>query len=361
MASIRTESLTKRYGDVIAVDQVDVAIPDGSLTAILGPSGCGKTTLLRCIAGLTMPDKGRILIDDADVTNLPPFKRKLGMVFQRPSMFPHMTVYENLAWGLQLRRWPKERIPDRVREMLALVHLEGLEERAFNQLSGGQAQRVVIARSLAPEPDLLLLDEPLSSLDAKLRDQLKLEIAEIHRETACTTLLVTHDQAEALTIADNVLLMHEGRIVQEGSPLDVYQHPRTVFSANFIGANNLLPGVLIGTGQGLLAQVEGTDVRISPESIPGDLGPGASVWVCVRADDIDVLNGDHPERGQKTVSVQVERSSMTGGTVLVEGRLGDHALRVHIGGSRRFHFLDIEGSTLPCTLGNVSLIPREHE
>lgn len=200
MANVRVEGLTKRYGQVVAVNNVDVEIKEGSLTAILGPSGCGKTTLLRCIAGLLTPDAGKVFIGKEDVTNVPPFKRNLGMVFQRPSMFPHMTAYKNIAWALQLRGWPKDKISSRVTEMLKLVHLEGMEERAFSQLSGGQAQRVVIARALAPQPDILLLDEPLSSLDAKLRDQLKLEIAEIHRKAGCTTVLVTHDQAEALTI-----------------------------------------------------------------------------------------------------------------------------------------------------------------
>ncbi len=245
MATVRTEGLTKRYGSVVAVDRLDVEIKEGSLTAILGPSGCGKTTLLRCIAGLTTPDEGRIYIGDEDVTNVAPSRRNLGMVFQRPSMFPHMTAFDNIAWGLQLRKWPKDKIASRVKEMLRLVQLEGMEDRRFAQLSGGQAQRVVIARALAPAPRLLLLDEPLSSLDAKLRDQLKLEIAEIHRKAGCTTILVTHDQAEALTIADNVLLMYNGKIVQEGAPLDVYRYPQTLFSADFIGTNNFLPGRIV--------------------------------------------------------------------------------------------------------------------
>src|SRR4051812_31820644 len=218
MADIRTEEVLKLYGNVAAVDHVSLEIRQSSFTAILGPSGCGKTTLLRCIAGLIDPDSGHIYIGGTDVTKLPPFKRNLGFVFQRPAMFPHMTVYENVAWALQLRKWPKAKIKDRVMEMLKLVRLDPLSERTAHQLSGGQAQRVVIARALAPQPDVLLLDEPLSQLDAKLRDELKLEISMIHRATGCTTVMVTHDQAEALTIADNVLLMHEGRIVQQGSP-----------------------------------------------------------------------------------------------------------------------------------------------
>src|SRR5258707_10031105 len=161
MANVRIKDLVRRYGSVLAVNHVSVEIREGSLTAILGPSGCGKTTLLRCIAGLIMPDEGQIFIGDRDVTRLEPSKRNLGMVFQRPSMFPHMTAYENIAWGLQLRGKTKHEIPDRVHEMLQLVHLDGMDRRAFRQLSGGQAQRVVIARALAPAPDILLLDEPM--------------------------------------------------------------------------------------------------------------------------------------------------------------------------------------------------------
>lgn len=369
MASIRIKGLVKRFGNrrgdragiVVAVDHIDVHIADGSLTAVLGPSGCGKTTLLRCIAGLTMPDEGRIFIDDVDVTDLPPFRRNLGMVFQRPSMFPHMTAYQNLAWALRLRGWPKDRIAERVQAMLALVNLEGMEDRTFNQLSGGQAQRVVIARSLAPEPDLLLLDEPLSSLDAKLRDRLKLEIAEIHRKTGCTTILVTHDQAEALTIADNVLLMHKGKIVQEGTPLDVYRNPQTLFSANFIGTNNLLPGVITEVGDEVIVKLTGSETCLKADRHPSDVRVGARVWACVRADDIDVLANGLVAIDRNVITVAVARSSMTGGIVIIEGQLEGQPLRIHVGGSHRFDFLDPSRPTITCELGNVSVIPREDD
>ncbi|MBZ0303838.1 MAG: ABC transporter ATP-binding protein, partial [Anaerolineae bacterium] len=285
MAQVFINDLIKRFDQVVAVDRVNVEIPEGSLTAILGPSGCGKTTLLRCIAGLLMPDEGRILIGNSDVTHLEPFKRNLGMIFQRPSMFPHMTASENIAWGLRLRKWPKQDIPNRVKEMLRLVHLDGMENRSFKQLSGGQAQRVVIARALAPAPDLLLLDEPLSALDAKLRDELKLEIAEIHRKTGSTMVLVTHDQGEALTIADNVLLMNEGRIEQEGSPIEIYRNPKTLFSATFIGTNNFLPGTVLKNTPETVVSLDGLNMTFnSPRPYP-DLPPGSTVWVCIRADD----------------------------------------------------------------------------
>jgi ABC-type Fe3+/spermidine/putrescine transport system ATPase subunit len=280
------------------------------------------------------------------------------MVFQRPSMFPHMTAYQNIAWGLKLRRWPRKQIPGRVREMLKLVHLEDMEDRRFSQLSGGQAQRVVIARALAPEPDILLLDEPLSALDAKLRDELKLEIAEIHRKTGCTTILVTHDQGEALTIADNVLLMDEGKIMQEGSPLDVYRRPANMFSANFIGTNNFLPCKVVEVGDEALVLLDETDVKLRVAGDFDGLQPGVDVWACVRADDIDVIDRDQALKYRNVVSVKVKRASLTGGTVILESLLTGQAIRIHVGGSRRFELLNSNGSDIICALGYISLIPR---
>jgi|FLYN01.1.fsa_nt_gi ABC-type Fe3+/spermidine/putrescine transport system ATPase subunit len=359
MANVRIKDLVKRFDQVIAVNHVNVEIREGSFTAILGPSGCGKTTLLRCIAGLNLPDEGQIFIGDKDVTHLEPFKRNLGMVFQRPSMFPHMTAYDNIAWGLKLRNWPKNDIPNRVREMLQLVHLEGMENRRFRQLSGGQAQRVVIARALAPAPDLLLLDEPLSALDAKLRDELLLEIAEIHRKTGCTTLLVTHDQGEALTTADNVLLMNEGKIEQEGSPLDIYRNPRTLFSATFIGTNNFLPGLVREVGDETVVEVEDLGVTFRANRNGADLPRGAPVWVCMRADDIDIISHDQTNGYRNVITVDVERASLTGGIVIVEGKLKGKPLRIHVGGGRRFDLLNAAGATITCGLSNIALVPRD--
>lgn len=359
MANVVIEDLVKQFGDVYAVNHVSVEIPEGSLTAILGPSGCGKTTLLRCIAGLAMPDSGKISIGGKEVTFLEPSKRNLGMVFQRPSMFPHMTAFENIAWGLRLRNWPKKDIHKRVEEMLALVHLEGMEERAARQLSGGQAQRVVIARALGPEPDLLLLDEPLSALDAKLRDELILEISEIHRKTGSTTLLVTHDQGEALTIADNVLLMNEGEIEQEGTPLDIYQKPRTLFSATFIGTNNFLPGVVKGTGDDMIVEIEDLDTRFRAKDSGASVGDGMAVWVCMRADDIDVIEAHQANNYANVIEVDVKNAALTGGFVIIEGLFQGKPLRIHVGGGQRFNLLESAGTTITCGLSHIALIPRE--
>lgn len=361
MANVRIQNLVKRYDQVLAVNHVSVDIHEGSLTAILGPSGCGKTTLLRCIAGLIMPDEGQIFIGERDVTRLEPFKRNLGMVFQRPSMFPHMTAYDNIAWGLQLRGRSKREIPDRVQEMLQLVHLEGMERRAFRQLSGGQAQRVVIARALAPAPDILLLDEPLSALDAKLRDELILEIADIHRKTGCTTLLVTHDQGEALTIADNVLLMNEGKIEQEGSPLDIYRSPRTLFSATFIGTNNFLPGTVREPGEEALVEVGALGVNFKIKHQLPALQRGAPVWVCMRADDIDIIAPDQASNYCNLITVDVRHALLTGGIVIVEGKLKDQTIRIHVGGGRRFDLLDAVGQAITCGLNHIALIPRDDD
>jgi putative spermidine/putrescine transport system ATP-binding protein len=358
MANIRTERLIKRFGDVAAVDQVDLEIREGSFTAILGPSGCGKTTLLRCIAGLVEPDGGKVLIGGKEVTHVPPHKRNLGFVFQRPAMFPHMSVYDNVAWALQLRNWPKAQMRSRVQEMLRLVRLEGLEARAFRQLSGGQAQRVVIARALAPQPDVLFLDEPLSQLDAKLRDELKLEIAEIHRQTGCTTLMVTHDQAEALTLADNVLLMNQGKIVQEGSPLALYRQPSTLFSANFIGTNSFLAGTVVETGQCTAVRLEEAGLVLHSKQAPPGLAVGAPVWVGIRADDVDVLDEEQRGRYPNVVAATVDQALLTGGTVIVQAHVGEAELRIHAGGSRRFQLLGKEGESIWCSLGSISLIPR---
>ena len=246
MARVRLERLTKRFGRVVAARDVSLDIKDGEFFSFLGPSGCGKTTTLRMVAGFERPDEGRVHFDDADVTDLPPEARPVGMVFQNYALFPNMTVFGNVAFPLRLKRLPAPAVKKRVLELLELVHLEGLEKRYPRELSGGQQQRVALARALAREPDVLLLDEPLSALDAKIREELRGELKRLQQSLGTTSLYVTHDQEEALALSDRIAVMNEGRIEQVGSPTEVYEHPRTLFVARFVGTSSLLAGVAKG-------------------------------------------------------------------------------------------------------------------
>lgn len=220
--------------------RVDLEVKDGELISILGPSGCGKTTTLRIIAGLERPDKGNVLFDGRDVTFLPPYSRNIGFVFQDYALFPHMNVFKNVAFGLEVRKLPRKEIERKVREVLELVGLKGFENRMPEQLSGGQQQRVALARALVIEPEVLLLDEPLSNLDAKVRESLRMEIKRIQKELGITTMYVTHDQEEAMAISDRIAVMNFGRIEQVGRPLELYYNPKTEFVAKFLGTGNLL-------------------------------------------------------------------------------------------------------------------------
>ncbi len=242
MARVRLERLTKRFGRVVAAREVSLDIADGEFFSFLGPSGCGKTTTLRMVAGFERPDAGRVYFDDADVTDLPPEARPVGMVFQNYALFPNMTVFGNVAFPLRLKKLPAETIKKRVGELLELVHLEGLENRYPRELSGGQQQRVALARALAREPDVLLLDEPLSALDAKIREELRGELKRLQRRLGTTSLYVTHDQEEALALSDRIAVMNEGRIEQVGTPTEVYEHPKSLFVARFVGTSSLLEG-----------------------------------------------------------------------------------------------------------------------
>jgi putative spermidine/putrescine transport system ATP-binding protein len=244
MAYLNIEGVTKQFGALAAVDHVDLKLPAGRFISFLGPSGCGKTTLLRLIAGLETPDHGRIVLGDRDITQMPTHQRDIGMVFQSLALFPHMTVGENIAYALRLRRISQAQQAKQVDELLEMVCLPGIKQRKALQLSGGQQQRVAIARALAHYPKLLLLDEPLSALDAKLREAMQLELRLLQQRLGITTILVTHDQREAMTMSDIVVVMNEGRIHQHGKPLEIYRHPTDAFVADFIGTNNLLQGVV---------------------------------------------------------------------------------------------------------------------
>lgn len=248
MAFLQLDNLCKRYGAIDAVVATNLAIEQGEFVSLLGPSGCGKTTTLQMIAGFVDVSGGRILLDGRDITHAKPSSRGLGVVFQSYALFPHMTVADNVAFGLRMRKQPETEIRRKVTEVLALVRLERHAERYPRELSGGQRQRVALARALVIEPPVLLLDEPLSNLDANLREEMQFEIRRIQSEVGITTLMVTHDQAEALSISDRVVVMQAGRVTQVDEPYRLYEHPRTRFISDFVGKANLLPGELDGAG-----------------------------------------------------------------------------------------------------------------
>jgi iron(III) transport system ATP-binding protein len=246
MTTVRIDRVSKRFGQTVAVDEVSLEIASGELFFLLGPSGCGKTTLLRLIAGFLEPDSGEIYFDGQPMRHVPVQKRNLGIVFQHYALWPHRSVFENIAYGLQVRRFSASEIERRVQEMLRLMRLEECRDRYPSQLSGGQQQRVAMARALVVRPQLLLLDEPLSNLDAALRQELREEIRRVQRTLGITTVYVTHDQEEALALADRLAVLHQGRVFQVGSPRQVYELPTTRFVATFLGGGNILPGRYLG-------------------------------------------------------------------------------------------------------------------
>lgn len=284
MATLDLMGLTKRFGSVTAVDTVDLTVADGEFMCILGPSGCGKSTLLRMIAGFEMPTEGDIRIGGESVTQLGANKRPTAMVFQKYTLWPHMKVYDNIAFGLQLRRLGRADIARKVEEALALVSLSGYEERFPSQLSGGQQQRVALARAIVLEPKILLLDEPFSSLDAILRVRLREELRRIQRRLKITAIFVTHDQEEALTLADRIAVMNAGQVEQLDAPSQIYDNPATLFVADFIGAMNLLT-----------AQVRGGRIALDGVTLeaPDGVRDGA-VTIAIRPEDLALLpDGDH--------------------------------------------------------------------
>ena len=288
---VRLEAVVKRFGDVVAVAGVSLDIARGSLTTVLGPSGCGKTTILRLIAGFLLPDEGDILIDGASQRGLPPYLRKTSTVFQEYALFPHMTVFDNVAYGLRLRRLLRTAVAEKVRHMLALLRLEGLERRLPRELSGGQQQRVALARSLIVEPEVLLMDEPLSNLDAKLRISVREEIREIQQRVGITTIYVTHDQEEALAISDTIAVMRDGRVMQVGTPRDIYERPADLFVAVFVGQVSLLR-----------ATVEAEGLRLGSLRLPLPPGappvqPGREVILALRPEAIHIGTGSEDRNG----------------------------------------------------------------
>jgi ABC-type Fe3+/spermidine/putrescine transport system ATPase subunit len=328
MVEIRLENLRKTFnnGEVVATDEVNMILKEGELSTLLGPSGCGKTTLLRLIAGFYIPDRGKIFFDDKEVSLVPPFKRNTGMCFQNYALWPHISVHDNIAYGLKLKRvqgmkYTKSAISKRVNDALSLVYMEGLGERHIHQLSGGQQQRVALARALVVEPDVLLLDEPLSNLDAKLRIEMREEIIRIQKELSITTVYVTHDQHEALSISDRVAVMDKGYVQQFDTPRAIYSDPQTVFVADFIGQCTFIDGTIKKTGDQLTVDIPNNQTVVGIGTVDDyPWADGEEVKCAMRPEDLHQarINPDDNE-----ISGIVTRTIFVGNALEVYFKVGN--------------------------------------
>jgi putative spermidine/putrescine transport system ATP-binding protein len=304
-AAVRFDAVTKRFGDVVALDDVSLDIGRGEFMTLLGPSGCGKTTLLRLAAGFLGPDAGSIAIDGKCVNEVPTYKREIGMMFQNYALFPHMSVADNIAYGLKTRHVPRQECRKRVGDVLALVKLAGMEDRKPRQLSGGQQQRVALARALVINPTVLLLDEPFSALDKNLRAAMQVELREIQRTLGLTTIFVTHDQSEALSLSDRMAVMSEGKIRQLGTPLDVYRVPRDRFVASFVGDTNRLRGQLVSVdATSAVIALGAAQVKVPAEPFSGR-GTSSAVDLFVRPEQLRLVNSAEPCAMTGRVAAQV--------------------------------------------------------
>jgi iron(III) transport system ATP-binding protein len=321
---ITVKNLTKKFGPLAVVSNVSLAIEEGELFTLLGPSGCGKTTLLRLIAGFYAPDEGDVFFNDRRVNDMPPHERRIGMVFQNYALWPHMTVWDNVAYGLKLRNVQQTEISERVQSVLNKVKLGGFEQRYPGQLSGGQQQRVALARALVLNPDILLLDEPLSNLDAKIRIQVRAEIRKLQKELGITTIYVTHDQEEALTLSDRIAVFNQGKVFQVGPPKELYERPASRFVADFIGINNLLDGKVRPSETG----AERVHVETALGEIVGlrdaRLKPGDACVICVRPENarVNADVSDQRESRMNTLKGQVAFAAYLGNTLRYDVDLG---------------------------------------
>jgi len=341
VVDLHVDGVSKRYGETTALADVDLDIADGEFFTLVGPSGCGKTTTLRAVAGFEAPTTGGIRFGDREMTGVPPEDRDVGIVFQSYALFPHMSVGENVAYGLRFRDPPDgQSVDERVADLLDLVDLGGMQARDPDELSGGQQQRVALARALAPNPQLLLLDEPMSALDARLRERLRRQVKRIQSDLGITTLYVTHDQEEALAVSDRVAVMHDGRVEQVGAPQDVYRRPETRFVAEFVGENNLFEGRVVGHsvepdgGDGrdrrdrTTVEVDGTDLQIPRV----DASEGETVTFCVRPEALSVVDRSTGETtaAANELTVSAESAEFLGEAVRVHGRWNGRSLVVRL-------------------------------
>jgi spermidine/putrescine ABC transporter ATP-binding subunit len=325
MSQVEVIGAQKRYGTVAALDNVSLKFVDGEFFGLLGPSGSGKTTLLRSIAGFIELDSGQVLLDGEDIGPIPVHRRDIGMVFQNYALFPHMTVFDNVAFGLSVRKMPGAEIKQRVDEILSLVRLAGLQERKPRQLSGGQQQRVALARALVTRPKVLLLDEPLGALDKHLREEMQVELRRIQREVGITTIFVTHDQEEAMTLSDRIAIMNQGKIEQLGAPLEVYEHPINRFAAGFLGVANFL--------EGRVASVSGGEVRIDLKlggqaAAPAQgFRPGDAAVLAVRPEKISIEAGT-AELGVNRLAGTVLSAIFSGSSTTYRIQVADQIIAV---------------------------------
>ena len=334
---IRFENVTKRFGPTVAVDDLSLDIFEREFFCLLGPSGCGKSTLMRLLAGFEQPTAGRVILGGADLTGVPPYRRPVNMMFQSYALFPHMSVAKNVAYGLKQESLPRGEIERRVQEMLQLVQLEALANRRPDQLSGGQRQRVALARSLAKQPKVLLLDEPLAALDKKLREETQFELMDIQQRLGTTFLVVTHDQEEAMTMADRIAVMDRGRLAQVATPGDLYEQPQTRFVAEFVGDINLLEGRVAG-GEGGFWQIT-SPLAPAPLTVhdPDEaLETGQAVAVAVRPEKM-TISRDKPAAGGNAIEGEVWDIGYLGDWTVYRVKLGDGAiLRVSRANASRF-------------------------
>lgn len=321
MMAVRAEKIVKYLGRTLVLKGVTLEIKPGEFFFVLGPSGCGKTTFLRVLAGFLFPDEGQVFFGDRDVTFVPPHKRNAAMVFQHYALFPHMTVWDNVAYGLKVRKLPRDEIERRVKEALRLVRLEGFEKRLPLQLSGGQQQRVALARAIAVHPDLLLLDEPLSNLDAKLRAEMRGELKALQRQLGVTTVYVTHDQKEALAMADRIAVMSDGQIVQVGTPTELYRKPRTRFVAEFLGDANVWEGRVKSVhADAVVVETPFGEVQCQKPSFT--VREGEKVWVMVRPEAVTV-DRITTANLTNTFTARVEQATYLGEAVEIVARIGE--------------------------------------
>jgi spermidine/putrescine transport system ATP-binding protein len=309
--AVELRGVSKRYGSVVAVDNVSLTVRAGEFLTLLGPSGCGKTTLLRLVAGFETPDTGTVILDGRDVTLAPPYQRNVNQVFQSYALFPHLSVRDNIAFGLRLQRRPASEVAARVAEAVALVALGGCEDRRPHQLSGGQRQRVALARALAPQPAVLLLDEPLSALDARLRESMQLELKRLQRQVNTTFIFVTHDQDEALAMSDRIALIHQGRIEQIGEVHEMYHRPATAFAAEFIGNANLLEAEFIASDNGVARIRLAGGVELSIPAPRWPLGV-TRAKVSIRPEKVHL--GKSPLPGENTFAARIVEKTFQGAT-----------------------------------------------